>query len=332
MPRQESTPSTTTISEIPASAFVTASYFLQCNPVTESHAVAVTIEEEEDAQEGGVLAVTRSKTKTAPPSEDPITPPVVPSPPKPAEAPVIEKTPAFKYESKAATPEATQRIYRDILNTVVPHLTIADLLAVSPELRKEAVEHCRTHQVPTVTTSFSTNVTTSPAPPAQIEHATPLREICVTLNGTHSELGLLDEGSEIVVIREDIWKKTNAPINKNVRMRMQTANGSSQEMAGCLEMLEIEVEGIKTWVHAYIVPDAPYRLLLGRPWQKLVRLSKSEDANNVHITITDPINISNTHTITTLPRPWPSPPQSLALTAAVFSILPPPSNPTTPSC
>ncbi|KAG2746060.1 hypothetical protein P692DRAFT_201693753, partial [Suillus brevipes Sb2] len=115
-----------------------------------------------------------------------------------------------------------------------------------------------------------------------------LREIRITLNGMHSELGLLDEGSEIVVIREDVWKKTNAPINPDVRMRMQTANGGSQELAGCLEMLEIDVEGIKTWAHAYVVPDAPYRLLLGRPWQRLVRLSKTEDINGVHITVHDP--------------------------------------------
>jgi hypothetical protein len=53
-------------------------------------------------------------------------------------------------------------------------------------------------------------------------------------------------------------------------MRMQMANGGSQEIAGCVEMLEIEVEGIKTWAHAYVVPDTPYRLLLGQPWQQLV--------------------------------------------------------------
>jgi hypothetical protein len=36
------------------------------------------------------------------------------------------------------------------------------------------------------------------------------------LNRVHSELGLLDEGSEIVVIREDIWKKTNTPCNQEI--------------------------------------------------------------------------------------------------------------------
>ncbi|KAG2743911.1 hypothetical protein P692DRAFT_20878557 [Suillus brevipes Sb2] len=60
------------------------------------------------------------------------------------------------------------------------------------------------------------------APPLQIEHATPLHEFRVMLNGTHSELALLDEGSEIVVIQEDVWRKTNAPINQDVRMRIQT--------------------------------------------------------------------------------------------------------------
>ncbi|KAJ8582376.1 hypothetical protein M405DRAFT_750358, partial [Rhizopogon salebrosus TDB-379] len=116
----------------------------------------------------------------------------------------------------------------------------------------------------------------------------PLRELRVTLNGTHSELGLLDEGSEIVVIHEDAWRKTNAPRNEQIRMRMQTANGGSQDMGGCVEMLEIDVDGIKTWAHAYVVPDAPYRLLLGRPWQRLVRLSKEETDDAVQVTIHDP--------------------------------------------
>ncbi|KAG2739334.1 hypothetical protein P692DRAFT_20682473, partial [Suillus brevipes Sb2] len=115
-----------------------------------------------------------------------------------------------------------------------------------------------------------------------------LREIRVTLNGSHSELALLDKGSEIVVIRQDVWQKTNAPINQDVWMRMQTANGGSQEMAGCLEMLEIDVEGIKTWAHAYVVPEAPYHLLLGRLWQRLVRLSKAEDTDGVHVSVHDP--------------------------------------------
>ncbi|KAG2050286.1 hypothetical protein BDR06DRAFT_892152, partial [Suillus hirtellus] len=164
---------------------------------------------------------------------------------------------------------------------------VADLLTVSPDLRREAVEHCRTHWVSTPS-STTTLTTTASVPPPQIEHATPLRELKVMLNGVHKEMALLDEGSELVVIREDVWKKTQAPINKNICMRMQTANGSSQDMAGCLEMLEIDVDGIKMWAHAYVIANAPYHLLLGCLWQWLVWLSKSETADMVYVTIHDP--------------------------------------------
>jgi hypothetical protein len=101
-------------------------------------------------------------------------------------------------------------------------------------------------------------------------------------------------------------------------MRMQTANRGSQDMAGCSEMLEIDVEGIKTWAHAYVVPDTPYWLLLGQPWQKLVHLLKSEDIDNVYITVQDPINSSNVRTIATSPWPWLHH-RTFTLTAALIS-------------
>jgi hypothetical protein len=291
--------------------------------VAETHAIAVTIEEEEES--ANVLAVTRSKTKEKKVVTDhdpqPIHSANEPSP-KNVDKQLVrlddKKTPAFTYESKAASPDATQRVYRNILDMVVPNLTVADLLAISPELRRETIEHCRTQRIPTPTSVVSASLTNSTPP--HIEHATPLRELKVTLNGIHAELGLLDEGSEIVVIREDIWRKTQAPRNEQIRMRMQTANGGAQDMGGCVEMLEIDVEGIKTWAHAYVVPDAPYRLLLGRPWQRLVKLSKEETNDQVLITIRDPLNASNTRTCHTSPRPWPQ--GSFSATTAVLCTTP----------
>ena len=44
---------------------------------------------------------------------------------------------------------------------------------------------------------------------------------------------------------------------------MQTANGGTQLMPSYVEMLEIEVAGVKTWAHVYVIPKAPYCLLLG---------------------------------------------------------------------
>jgi len=46
---------------------------------------------------------------------------------------------------------------------------------------------------------------------------------------------------------------------------MQTANGGKKELQGCVEYLELEVGGVKTYAHAFVVQSALYWLLLGRP-------------------------------------------------------------------
>ncbi|KAG2074255.1 hypothetical protein BDR04DRAFT_1115775 [Suillus decipiens] len=170
-----------------------------CAPVAGNHVVMTTKDEKKKAD---VNAIMRSKAKENPipsKSKDDLSPsPLIEAAPEPLDS-AMKKPPAFSYESKAAAPDATQCIYKTILNMMVPHITVSDLLAISPELRKEAVEHCRTHRVPTSNTTLSASALASSIPP-QVEHATPLRELRVTLNGVHSELGLLDEGSEIVVI------------------------------------------------------------------------------------------------------------------------------------
>jgi len=229
----------------------------------------------------------------------------------------LKKNPAYTYESKAANPDAAKQTLDRVLNAIVPSVTVSDLLAISPDLRREVVEFSRTHRIPTSNSTLPTTVNVCAIAPVHVEYSTPLREMKVTLNGVHEELALLDKGSEIVVIREDIWHKSQAAINPHIRMRMQTANGSTQDMPGCVEMLEVLVDGIKTWVHAYVIPKAPYRLLLGRPWQRLVRLSKDETDDDVFVTIRDPCSPSSLHRIATTPRPFQGPADSMAFYASV---------------
>ncbi|KAG2072452.1 hypothetical protein BDR04DRAFT_1117035 [Suillus decipiens] len=159
--------------EIPSSAFISDSYFLQCAPVAGNHVVMATKDEKKKAD---VNAITRSKAKENPiPSEskDDLSPsPLIEAAPEPLDS-AMKKPPAFSYESKAAAPDATQRIYKTILNMMVPHITVSDLLAISPELRKKAVEHCCTHRVPTSNMTLSASALASSIPP-QVEHATPL--------------------------------------------------------------------------------------------------------------------------------------------------------------
>ena len=79
-------------------------------------------------------------------------------------------------------------------------------------------------------------------------------------------MGLLDEGSEIVIVQENLYKELGLKVNKKRRMTMQTANGGKEEMQGCVEYLELKVGGVKTYAYAFVVQIVLYQLLLGRPW------------------------------------------------------------------
>ena len=85
-------------------------------------------------------------------------------------------------------------------------------------------------------------------PEAPVEFAMPLREVEVMVMGRHREMGLLDEGSEIVIIRGDLCDELGVKVNMKRKMMMQTANGGKEEMQGCVEYLELEVGGVKTYI------------------------------------------------------------------------------------
>ena len=56
-----------------------------------------------------------------------------------------------------------------------------------------------------------------------------------------------------------------------------------------MEYLELGVVGVKTYAHTSMVQSAPYQLLLGRPWQKSVKLGKIEQADgSMEVEILDP--------------------------------------------
>jgi len=66
-------------------------------------------------------------------------------------------------------------------------------------------------------------------------------------------LGLLDEGSEIVIVREDLYDELGLEVNRKRRMMMQTMNGGKEELQRCVEYLELEVGGVKTYAHVFVV-------------------------------------------------------------------------------
>ena len=71
-----------------------------------------------------------------------------------------------------------------------------------------------------------------------------------------------------------MYKELGLEMNKKRRITMQTTNRGKKEIQGYVEYLELKVGEVKTYAHAFVVQIALYWLLLGRPWQKEVKLEK----------------------------------------------------------
>ncbi|KAI0277654.1 hypothetical protein BC826DRAFT_875443, partial [Russula brevipes] len=102
-------------------------------------------------------------------------------------------------------------------------------------------------------------------------YSLPLQEIDVRIDNRVTVPGVIDPGSQIVAIRQDLAIEVNAQINPKVKYKMEGANGSTSWTLGCAEYLPITIGDISFRIHAHVVQDAPYRLLLGRPFQHLLQ-------------------------------------------------------------
>jgi len=90
-------------------------------------------------------------------------------------------------------------------------------------------------------------------PEAPIEFATPLREVEVMVMERCKEIGLLNKGSEIVIIKGDLCDKLGIEVNIKRKMMMQIANREKEKMQGCVKYLELEVGGVKTYAHVFVI-------------------------------------------------------------------------------
>ncbi|KAH9010333.1 hypothetical protein EDB84DRAFT_1226806, partial [Lactarius hengduanensis] len=116
-----------------------------------------------------------------------------------------------------------------------------------------------------------------------------LREIDVMINDAITEAGVLDQGSQIVVIRWDLAQEAGVSINHDHRLDMEGANGVVSKTLGCAENLTMRVGDVTFAIHAHVVDRAPFRLLLGRPFHHLLlcRLEDHPDGR-VEVSVRDP--------------------------------------------
>ena len=244
---------------------------------------------------------TTKKSDPAPPkSSPPNVPSVNPVVPASTSAPIAynARPPQYRYQASAEDQFLTKQVMDWILEGKLDQITPAHILATSPPIRKELVERLRPRRVETGSFEQVSTDSTNPVSVLELtaqreaEFSLPLREIDVLVNNLRTEAGVLDQGSQIVVIREDLAKEVGAQINTQRTLRMEGANSSTSRTLGCAEDLSMRIGDVSFSLHAHVVRTAPFRLLLGRPFHHLLLCRLEDHPDRVDVSIRDPANPS----------------------------------------
>ncbi|KZT31224.1 hypothetical protein SISSUDRAFT_961115, partial [Sistotremastrum suecicum HHB10207 ss-3] len=118
----------------------------------------------------------------------------------------------------------------------------------------------------------------------------PLREIEVMVNNQITVKAVVDDGSQLVTLRQDVWKQLeNSPVFPAHRTQLVSADTGTSQTLGLVKDLPIRVGPITYFVQAQVVRDSPVPLLLGLPFWALAQVHKDVYRDGfMTLTMTDP--------------------------------------------
>ncbi|KZV80434.1 hypothetical protein EXIGLDRAFT_568611, partial [Exidia glandulosa HHB12029] len=83
--------------------------------------------------------------------------------------------------------------------------------------------------------------------------------------------GVIDNGSQMVLISRLFWEALGKPLDFDKRVSLEAANNTTAATLGLCADLEVDIGGLVFVLHAQVVEEAPFSLLLGRPFLALAR-------------------------------------------------------------
>lgn len=195
-------------------------------------------------------------------------------------------------------------------------LNLQTLLGLAPSVRKNLKDLCTAKRVPMSVNYVETpdeepqrrgslvlqfeGSTEPDDPDARIVAADtlPLRVVWPTVGGTARPECVLDPGSQIVAMRKDIWQRIGAALDPTKKTPMQSANNTINHTLGVIRSLTFEFDGVVLPLQVHVVENAPFEVLLGRPFFALSKCNtKDYIQGEQQVTLTDP----NTGQIVTVP-------------------------------
>ena len=222
--------------------------------------------------------------------------------------------PQFRYHSAAEDSSLVKAVLDRALSGTV-EVSQRELLALAPDIRRQMKEMTTSKRVPV---SGAANVmwnhehgevevgnfnNVSQEHDAEVtgrytvqedgtvlvaEDSLPLRCVDVVVNGRTVE-SILDNGSQIVAMSQELWKSLQIPIRSDKIMMMEAANKTKSATMGLLENLQVTIGPVELCLQVQVMKDAPYDMLLGRPFYSLAEcVTKDFSSGEQYLTMRDP--------------------------------------------
>ena len=167
----------------------------------------------------------------------------------------------FCYQSNAEDQKLTSQLLKWLLEGKLTQTTPAHILAASVPIHKDLSKQLHTCHIKA--TAFKQ--TTLPSLAAQIEpdYTLPLQEINILVGGHSTEAGVIDPGLQIIAIRKDLADEVSACINPGICLEMESTNGAKSWTLGCTKYLNMNISDIPFKIHAHVIENTLFCVLLG---------------------------------------------------------------------
>ena len=207
--------------------------------------------------------------------------------------------PQYRLQSPAEDQALKQSVIDKVLEAKIA-MSVKEAMAVSYEVRQAVKNMTTAKRVPTGNSSANMAETYHVQAPdcrrpaynqsqPTCQAFVPLRVIDATFAGGVTAECVLDSGSQFIAMRKDIWEKTGLSLNPDTASVVEAANSSKSHTLGAIPEVTMTIGDVDLAVHVHVVEEAPFEVLLGRPFFVLTacETKDAEDGGQV-LKIRDP--------------------------------------------
>ena len=218
--------------------------------------------------------------------------------------------PQFRYQAPIEDRRIAPSVIDKVLDVPIT-ITNRELLALAPDIRRQIKELTTTKRISPVEGNLvdienERETFLSAAEQSRIglvqtqdgydfastaAESMPLRTVKATVEGVGDVECLLDQGSAVCIIREDLWQKLGIHVRKDQTINLISADLGRNSTLGLCPNVRFVIAGLEVQLHVQVVTRAPFRCLLGRPFFALTEcVTEDRDNGEQRITLSDPLN------------------------------------------